>query len=79
MYNELDYEISDKLDEYQGAIDRRVCAEIDAGSCGTSRDWDRAHETQEREENLREELDALIQRKVKEAYEFGQRVGRKAA
>ena len=79
MYDELDCEISDKLDEYQNAIDRMVSAFIDAGACGTSLDWDRAHKTRDREENSREELNALIQRKVKAAYEFGLQVGVKAA
>jgi len=79
MFNELDYEVTDKLDNFANAIDRKASAEIDAGCCGTSRDWDKAHDAQEKAENMREEFDVLVLRKIKDAYEFGRKVGEKAA
>ena len=61
-------DIETLLDAYKLAVDRRVCREIDAGACQTSADYRRAHEAQEHEENVRDQVIAgligLIHRSI---------------
>ena len=59
-------EIEKQLDEYKRAVDRRVCAEIDAGACQTKQDYRRRDDMLDAESKTRESVEmallALIER-----------------
>lgn len=56
--------IQEKLSELLRAVERQRDAEIDAGCCRTERDFKKAHEAQDRREELeaafRAELENLV-------------------
>ena len=53
-------EILDKLSDYRHAVEVRVGREIDAGCCQTNLDYRRRDEARDKEDQVREELEALI-------------------
>ena len=53
-------QIRNYLEAYKQAIDRRVCAEIDAGCCQTRMDYKNKHDAQEQEEDVL----TLVERKL---------------
>ena len=48
-------EIETILDSYRRAVRATMRAEIDAGACGTRRDYDNLHRAQDTEETVREQ------------------------
>ena len=66
MENKMDisFEIDMALDKYESAIERQVSAEIDAGCCRTSRDWDNAHNAQDEAIKARVELERVISQEI---------------
>jgi hypothetical protein len=64
LKNSLSWEVESALDAFESAVDRKVCAQIDAGACGTSHDWRKAHEAEEKAEEAREALEKAIRKEV---------------
>ena len=62
--NSLSWELESALDAFESAVDRKVCAQIDAGSCGTSWDWKKAHEAEENADKARKALEEVIRKEV---------------
>jgi hypothetical protein len=48
--------IEDLLDKYKRAVDRRVCAQIDAGRCRTTLDWRNLHKAENNEYKVQDEV-----------------------
>lgn len=53
-------EIENILDKYKSAVDRMVCAEVDAGACQTKSDYRRRDEARETEDKVRDESIAAL-------------------
>ena len=56
----LDHDVERALDEYRIAVSTRVRREIDASCCQTRRDFDKLHEAEAKEEEVREQLEMLL-------------------
>jgi hypothetical protein len=62
--NSLSWELESALDAFEAAVDRKVSAQIDAGACGTSSDYRRAHEAEDKAYEARERLEQAIQKEI---------------
>jgi len=56
----LSWELESALDTFEQAVDRKVCAQIDAGCCQTRRDREKAHEAEDQACEAREALEKAI-------------------
>lgn len=76
--SELEYffseEIDNILDDYKQAVDRRVCAEVDAGCCQTKRDYRHRDAMMDAEGTAREEAAKKIAQLIEHALDY-QRAG----
>jgi len=67
---DMSWKVESAIDNLVAATDRKVCAEIDAGCCRTSRDWDRAHQRQDEAMFARESLEKAIRTEIQHTIEM---------
>jgi hypothetical protein len=53
-------EVEDLLDKYKQVVDRRVCAEVDAGCCQTRRDYEKRDRMCDEEYSVRDEIEKSL-------------------